>query len=478
MVWRPRMPSGPKNTPPTPPSPFGRGPTGLSGVVTLVLGLALLGLLFAASLAMPMLSQMVGFERAPQQVARVYERRLDLAAALEKLPAWEKAALAPFLPVGGHVVEEALQGFETVIRLGGYVREGESRDEAALDGLRARRAVLLAELGRLEEAQGDFDALAARGHTEFLDAVRGLAAGRGDPAALALAGDGWIGRVAQARAARAPAPEPSSAAARTLQWARVRLGLVAVGAAILLAWLARNRPEGATASIAIPPPWSPQVGFGVLVRAGFAAFAIYIALELLGAQLDTTLPLAFGALCASVPLFWLVRKHLVRPSGLSFADILGLRPGAPISSWLLTSLALFALDQIGSNALATAARATGAVEPWSVSVDALVMWGSGAVLALSVADSVLFGVLAQELAFRGVLFPSLRGVHGPFHAALLSGLLFAAVQFVSLPAMLALGWSGLVYALSVERTRSLVPALVASALGTAFALAFDVALYR
>jgi len=446
--------------------------------VTLVLGLALLGLLFAASLAMPVLNQAVGFERAPEQVARIYERRLDLVAALEKLPPWERAALAPFLPVGGHVVEEALQAFETVVRVGGFVAEGETRDEAALDGLRARRAVMLAELGRLEEAQGDVDALAARGHTQFVEAVRGLAAGRADPAALALAGDGWIGRGAQARASRAPEPEPSSAAARTLQWARVRLGVVAIGAAILLAWLARNRPEGATASIAIPPPWSPQVGFGVLVRAGFAAFAIYLVLEVLGTYFDTVLPLAFGALCASLPLFWLVRKHLVSPSGLSFADILGLKPRGPIASWIVTSMALFALDQIGSNALATAARATGAVEPWSVSVDGLVMWGSTAVLALSIADSVLFGVLAQELAFRGVLFPSLRGVHGPFHAALLSGLLFAAVQFVSLPAMLALGWSGLVYALSVERTRSIVPALVAHALGAAFALALDVALYR
>jgi membrane protease YdiL (CAAX protease family) len=472
------MPSGPKHTPPPPPSPLGRGPTGLSGVVTLVLGLALLGLLFAASLAMPVVSQAVGFERAPETVARVYERRLELAAALEKLEPWERSALEPFLPVGNHVVEEALQAFENVIQQGGFASDGAKRDEAALDGLRARRAVLLADLGRLEEAQGDLDALAARGHAEFLDAVRSLAGGRANAEALALAGDGWIGRVARSRATRASEPVPASAATRTLQLARVRLGVIAIGAAILLAWLARNRPESPTASIAIPPAWTPQIGFGVLVRAGFAAFAIFLALELVGISLDTTLPLSIGALLASVPLFWLVRKHVVRPNGLSFGHVLGLRLQGPLVSWILTCLALFALDQIGSNALSTAARATGAVEPWVVSVDSLVLWGSGLVLAVSIADSLLFGVVAQELAFRGVLFPSLRGVHGPFHAALLSGLLFAAVQFVALPAMLALGWSGLVYALSVERTRSLVPALVVNVLGSSFAIAHDVALYR
>lgn len=467
---------------PTPgPSPFARGPTGLSGAVTAVLGLALLALLFAASLALPALDRAAAFERAPESVTRVFERRLELAAVMTELPAWESAALAPFVPVGVHTADEASLAFRSVIELGHTRRddatpEAKAARQAELDGLRARRAALLAGRGRLEEAQGDLDELTRNGHADFVAAVRALSTGRAKAADLALAGDGWIGRVAIASAERAPAPTPGDEVRKSLRWARAIAGLVGVGLLVLLTWLARNRPEAVAGSIAVPSPWTPQTGFGVLVRAAFLAVLILACFEALRSVAGTDAPFALQALAASLPLLYMTRKHLARPHRLAFLDLVGYP--ATGSTVLLSSLAVFALVQIGSSALATAATAMGALEPWTYQVDEFLLWSPDAWFLFGSLDSLAFGVLAQELAFRGILLPSLRHVHGPTHAAVLVGLLFSAVHMASLPTMLALGWTGFVFAASVERTRTLLPAILCASLGGLLETGLLGALYR
>ena len=45
-------------------------------------------------------------------------------------------------------------------------------DPALLDGLRARRVFLLADIDRIEEAQGDLQRLASVGHQTFVDGLR------------------------------------------------------------------------------------------------------------------------------------------------------------------------------------------------------------------------------------------------------------------------------------------------------------------
>lgn len=474
------MSTKPESAPPPGPSPFARGPTGLSGGVTLVLGLALLGLHFRDSLTQPAVDPAVAFQRAPESVARVFERRLELAAALEDLPSWESAALAPFVPVTVHTSDEAIAAFRSVVE----IRRGSDTDtaevkaarELELDGLRARRAVLLAEKSRIEEAQADLDELGHNGHARFVAAVRALESGRANPDDLALAGDGWIGKVATARARGEPRPEPGSGVKKALTWARGLAGLVAFGALALLAWLGRNRPDVVAGSIAIPSPWTPQTGFGVLVRAAFLAVLILNARDVLCASTQSEIPMMFGAVVASLPLLWMTRKHLARPHRLGVADVIGYP--AVGSTVVLATLALFAIDQIGARALATAATAMGAIEPWTFQVDEFLLWSGDATFAFSALGSLGFGVIAKELAFRGILFPSLRHVHGPLHAAVLTGFVFSAVQLASLPAMLALAWSGFVFAVSVDRTRTLLPAILCAILGGLFEAGMLGALYR
>jgi hypothetical protein len=198
------MPREPEIAPAPAPSPFARGPTGLSGKVTAALTIALLAGLFVYSFGWPTLARTLAFDRAPESVTRVCERRLELAAALDDLPAWERRALMPFVPVDTDTFDEAVRAFRAVVEVGHRGREDASDAERAahedvLDGLRARRALLLAERGRIEEAQGDLDELVQDGHGDFVAAVRALSSGRSRVEDLALAGEGWIGRVAAAR---------------------------------------------------------------------------------------------------------------------------------------------------------------------------------------------------------------------------------------------------------------------------------------
>ncbi|MBL8861870.1 MAG: CPBP family intramembrane metalloprotease [Planctomycetes bacterium] len=450
----------------------------MSGAVTLVLGLLLLGYLFVASLTIPTLGRAAAFEGAPDSVARAFDRRLELAAALEDLPEWERAALAPFVPAGAHTAEEALAAFRGVIE-GARARRADDGAEpevraAQLDTLRARRVVLLAERGRLEEAQGDLDELARAGHAAFVAAARALARGEARLADLALAGEGWIGRTARARAGGEERPAPGERTLAALRVARATALLVVVGLTALLAWLVRGRPPIVAGALAIPAPWTPQTGFGVLVRAAFLAVVVSVAfgvwIERSGAQLLW----APAVLLASAPLLVLARRHLASPIGIGAGELLGGPIALPTAA--LAALGLFALERLGGGALRNAALALGASDPWVFEVGDLS--ASDAAFWWTALAGVVAGVLAQTLAFAGILFPSLRHVHGPVHAAVLTGLLYSAIQTTSFPRMLALAWAGVAYALSAERTRSLIPALLAAATGFALDQAFFALLYR
>jgi len=447
----------------------------------MILALTLLGLLFAYSLALPAVDRTVAFDRAPESVARVYERRLELASAMEELPAWESAALAPFVPAGAHTTDDAIAAFRLVVEVGHKYREENSPESRAerelqLDGLRARSAVLLAANGRLAEAQGDLDELGRNGHTSFVAAVRALQSGPAPTSELALAGDGWIGKVSAARARGEARPEPGAAVRRALTWARGLAGVVAFGTLVLLAWLGRNRPDVVVGSIQIPSLWTPQTGFGVLVRAAFLGGLVYLGFQTWSAAAKTDVPHYFTYAVASIPLLWLTRRHLARPHRLEIQDVIGFPASA--TTIALTTLALFAIDRIGGGAVATAASGMGAANPWTFQVDEFVLWSTDAAFAIAAFDRLIFGVFVVLLAFLGILYPSLRHVHGPLHAAVLTGMLFAAVHLASLPTMLALAWSGVVFALAVARTRSLLPALLCASLGGLFETAFTGALYR
>jgi membrane protease YdiL (CAAX protease family) len=69
----------------------------------------------------------------------------------------------------------------------------------------------------------------------------------------------------------------------------------------------------------------------------------------------------------------------------------------------------------------------------------------------------------EELTFRGLLYGTLRTVTGAPLAAVASGCLFAAAHGYGLAGFLSVFLSGMLWALAYERSRSLLPGIVAHA---------------
>lgn len=93
---------------------------------------------------------------------------------------------------------------------------------------------------------------------------------------------------------------------------------------------------------------------------------------------------------------------------------------------------------------------------------------------LLIASAVLTCVIApfcEEFLFRGYIFTALRNWHGPWLAALLTGILFGAVHATSAPAayLVPLGFLGFGLCLLYWRTRSLLPCIAAHSINNSIA---------
>src|SRR4030095_14571368 len=86
--------------------------------------------------------------------------------------------------------------------------------------------------------------------------------------------------------------------------------------------------------------------------------------------------------------------------------------------------------------------------------------------------------LGEEVAFRGVLYAALRSRFGVMPAAALSAAVFALAHGYGGLGVVAVFWSGALWALSYEKTGSLWPSIIAHCLGNLMATAGVMALLR
>jgi membrane protease YdiL (CAAX protease family) len=494
-----------------PASPPHRGPeVGFSQFVTLTLSLMLIGLLACLSLPDNESARLMQVEKPVETAERVFERNLWIEDAITTLPAWTRGVVSGLLETGGSTREEAIRAFEDILVKNGYPRptlDGTTEPvaPALLDGLRARRAVLLADVGRLEEAEGELQHLSAAGHVTFVDAVRrAWSRVRSDdvrPLAaydVSIAGDDWIGKLVQLRLAAATGSDADVArierevdarrdvlAARLFAIALGELVPLLAGFLVLLVWIARNRPNGPTSSAEIPPPWAFQDGYAVVVRAAFAAIGIAFVLgqgaEMLdqrGAGAWAAGLTAWGTLLMALPMLWLVRRRLLAPHGISFPDTFGLKTFPRPLWWIGFALCLFAVDQLGTRAILDLFRMGGLGLHWSEGFQSFAIWDPKPLVLAQSLDVCAWSPIFEEIGFRGLLYATLRRQYRPWQAALLSAALYGAPHLHSLPGLVSLTWSGFVYALAFERCRSILPAILCSAWAGAFAIAVTVLLYR
>lgn len=437
---------------------------------------------------------------------RVTSRDLELGEAIEASSSPTREVLELLYDTRAVGLERSVEiqrGLVETAEQEGLLLEGPS----GLPGARARLAVLLLESGLQEEAwawlEDEPRGFASALTTAYAGAATATPGGGTDELdeLMRSAGlDGWYldrVRIAHARAegdaARASRIQ-AALVARGARWRLRTVGVFAVNVALVLvggAILARHL-RSIRAVLEAPAggaPWSLEDGLGVFIRGDFWNRAYFVGItslgELpgLGAQVADSaagdLLFSWATLVAALPLLWLVHRHLLVPGGGSAAAVFGLLPrGTALARAGGIGLVAVAVDLAGTYALGWGAFSLGIESSWTEGFDETLVWGSTGRAVMTAVDYVVWAPAFEELAFRGVLYFSLRHRFGAGGAALLTATFFAGMHFYSLPGFLMTLWSGFVWALAFERSRSLLPGIGAHAVYNLLYVAGLVLLYR
>lgn len=253
-------------------------------------------------------------------------------------------------------------------------------------------------------------------------------------AAMRIDPEGWLElevarrrALATARAEHAAAIEARQEESATTQLARVCALVggqaVLVLAGILAAFRLSTRDR---ISPGIGATWDLTTGLGVWIRADFWHRLYYLALSQWDAVAAPAQGLPsflyeWGGLISLLPLAWLVHRHLLAPApDLDAFGIGGRRPPARRVAQVLA--VAIAADLAGILPLTALGESLGDPSHWSEGIDEVLLWGSSGQLFSTGVDYIVWTPLFEEVAFRGVLFLSLRPRLGFAGAAAVSAL--------------------------------------------------------
>jgi hypothetical protein len=238
------------------------------------------------------------------------------------------------------------------------------------------------------------------------------------------------------------------------------LELGVLGAGALAVGIVLLRRSGTAGPAPVPPPWTLLDGLGLLIRGS----AAYLAVSLGAAALALDPPWDRLLLLAAPAPFLALTFRVVAARG-GVGAVLGLAlPRAAMTRAAGTTLCVLALSAAGETLIGQVAARLGWRAHWAEAFPEALLWGSAAVVVVDVVDSGLLMPLAEEVAFRGVLYASLRRRLPVLPAALGSAGVFGLAHGYGPAGLAAVVWSGLLWALACERTRSLWPAVACHAL--------------
>jgi len=412
-------------------------------------------------------SPLANLERPEESLERLVSRELDLRQAFEQTSRWERR-LYELTGSDPESFDDAIERFD----------EFDEEQRSARTDLDL--VVLLGEAGLLERAVSLIEALQsaddpAAQYGRWLEAAYLDAPPAEEAAALTEQirrdlprdwfTDTLVRRIAtrvddQAEEARAEAS--IEARGRSLL-RRVRLltatGTGLLGLGLVVAWRLRRSPRVAEAPM--PPPWRDLDGWGLFFRATFAYLLVPAAAVLLLPRMAPVT--AVMGLMGGVPMLWWTRRY-VHARGRSLRSTFGLRPregsGLRLLGW---GLLLLAISMAGESLLYMGLGALGLTSHWADGFLEEFLWGSPAAVVAGTLDGVGWAPMFEELAFRGLLYPTLRLRLPVWLAALLSAAVFAVAHGYGIQGFVAVTWSGMTWALGYERTRSLLPGVLAHA---------------
>ncbi len=475
---------------------FANSPIGPSQAITLLLSMLLVGLLVCSPMQSRDDVHMLRLARPVEVAERVFEENLWLRHAIDSTPEPWRQVVEITIGTLDPPRETAIAVFDDILRNNGYPRpdlhgDPQSVDPLLLDGLRARRAFLLLDAERVEEARVDLERLRAADHGAFVDglacAMQNAKPKEGrtfEQYDTSLAGEDWIGTSLSLRLARALGDVERVEAlerrfdARVAELRRrailigaVQAGALVLGLVVIGIWLARNRPALRQGRAEIPPAWTFEAGYATAVRAAFTAILILFVVGQGGTWLGLEGVPLLATTLAGLPLVLLVRRRLLRPLGSTFTAAFGLDHVRRPVGWLALALAVLTIQWLGSEILVDGLGALGVRPHWTEDQRSDALLGTWYGLSMEALVRCAWMPFLVELGARGLLYLTLRRHYGARMSALFTSLLFAAVQFASLPGLAVLTWTGLVHCVAFEMSRSLVPTIASGVLGGAIGLA-------
>ncbi len=228
----------------------------------------------------------------------------------------------------------------------------------------------------------------------------------------------------------------------------------------------------------VPPPWSGRTAVAVILRGG--AFGALITVACMSVPtLEQSSVSALVIPLANLPLLILTYVQLLKPAGLTFWSGFGLRiKNSSHGRLACIILAVIAAGLWGEWALGRATEVFNLTNHWTEWFDPNLVWASPSKLTVSILEYVVFAPIFEEIAFRGLLYATLRRRLTFLPAAIISTSIFALAHGYSLIGFLSVFWSGFLWAWIYERTGSLIPGMVAHAMNNLLVCLTVMALLR
>jgi CAAX protease family protein len=427
-------------------------------------------------------------DRPEQSLERLVARDMDFRAAALTAPAWERWLNAFAFSSDSTARADAITWYEELVQI-----EGSPLAEL-------HRIILLAEDGQTEAAQsavaawtpaddwtGQPLAWARAAYGTELPSPAELSAALG--ATRRELTPGWFAdRLAARLASRLGDTGAVAEAERAIQARGSRLLwrfraifagetlLITLGLAGLAVWLAGARVNAARVATApIPPPWDTAQGVGIFARGAIGLVGVAVVWPFLpDSGWSTLLVSVLQAIPLGGYLLWYCRW-----SWAALSQTFGLRVSRPT----LAPLAWATLGLVGVSTLADVLIEFGGTRlgigtHWTDGFQEQLVWGTPGEVVADTLDSCVFAPLLEEPLFRGVLYGTLRLRFGPSLATLASAALFALAHGYGVIGFASVFASGVLWAMAYERTRSLLPGMLAHAASNVQATAIVLAALR
>lgn len=227
-------------------------------------------------------------------------------------------------------------------------------------------------------------------------------------------------------------------------------------------------------------PWTLADGLTVAIKSAVFGLLILAGLHLISSHyFKPSILTLWSTFFASLPMLWLIHKHLLKPRGLNLISAFGLSLGEiKYRDFFALTGALLALELVGLLLIGWGTWQLGLGGHWAQGIQERLVFGPTQTVIFSVINIIVWAPVLEEIGFRGLLYTTFRQRLSPTVAIVLSAILFSALHLKSVNGFLSIFWSGLVLAYAYEKYRSLLPGILIHSAGNMLYLSTVLLFYR